>query len=102
MDKPPLVLVVEDEQLILGPIQDALEEGGFGFEAVSSGEQAGKLLERYRRQHHIRQCGDRVHGNIEQACRNTNEISGEPQMQDLPLAVWQNFVLGNDTTAQDE
>jgi CheY-like chemotaxis protein len=40
-----LVLVVEDEQLVLDVIADALLEGGFQTEAASSGDEAIRLLD---------------------------------------------------------
>lgn len=39
-----MVLVVEDEPMIQSLVQEALEDGGFQVEAVSSGEDAAKLL----------------------------------------------------------
>ena len=39
-----VVLVVEDEPMIQSLVQEALEDGGFQVEAVSSGEDAAKLL----------------------------------------------------------
>ena len=47
-----IVLVIEDDRLVQGMIEEALEEGGFKTEATSSGEEAVTLLqaqhERYR------------------------------------------------------
>jgi DNA-binding response OmpR family regulator len=41
-----VILVVEDDQLIQGMMQDALSEGGFEARITPSGEEALQLLER--------------------------------------------------------
>ena len=41
----PAVLVVEDDALVQGMIDEALSEGGFGPRIVSSGEEAIRLLQ---------------------------------------------------------
>jgi DNA-binding response OmpR family regulator len=40
----PAILVVEDDHLIQGMVEDALAEGGFEVATVGSGEEAIKLL----------------------------------------------------------
>ncbi len=40
----PLILVVEDDQLLQGLIEEALKEAGFEVEMISSGEEAVTLL----------------------------------------------------------
>jgi len=40
----PTILVVEDDQLIQGLVEDALAEGGFEVTSVGSGEEAVRLL----------------------------------------------------------
>ena len=40
----PIILVVEDDQLIQGLIEEALNEGGFDTAIVASGEEALSLL----------------------------------------------------------
>jgi DNA-binding response OmpR family regulator len=40
----PLILVIEDEYAIQGIVEDALDEGGFETEIVSSGEEALTLF----------------------------------------------------------
>ncbi len=44
MEEPPVVLVVEDEELIQNILKDALDSGGFGVVLASVGEEAIKLL----------------------------------------------------------
>lgn len=44
MDELPLVLVVEDEYALQGVVEDALTEGGFATDIVSSGEEALTLF----------------------------------------------------------
>lgn len=46
MLEAPAVLVVEDEYLVVAPIEEALKEAGFDPSIVSSGEEAMALLER--------------------------------------------------------
>lgn len=41
----PTVLVVEDDPLLQGVVEDALEEGGFKFAMVGSAEEAVALLQ---------------------------------------------------------
>jgi len=40
-----VVLVVEDDQLVQGVVEDCLSEGGFGVVIASSGENAVELLD---------------------------------------------------------
>ena len=40
-----LILVVDDEELVLQLVQDALEDAGFGTQAAMTGEEAVSLLE---------------------------------------------------------
>ena len=40
----PTILVVEDDQLVQGLVEDALAEGGFEVALVGSGEEAARLL----------------------------------------------------------
>lgn len=40
MQSPPIVLVVEDDQLIQSVVEEALKEGGFEIDLVSSAKQA--------------------------------------------------------------
>jgi CheY-like chemotaxis protein len=44
LDDVVVILVVEDDELIQGVIEDALTEGGFDIALASSGEQAVELL----------------------------------------------------------
>jgi DNA-binding response OmpR family regulator len=44
VSEAPLVLIVEDENLLLREVEDALTDGGFAVETVSSGEEALSLL----------------------------------------------------------
>lgn len=45
MQELPVVLVVEDDQLIQGMVEEVLTEGGFESFSASSGEEAVSLLE---------------------------------------------------------
>lgn len=45
MQDLPVILVVEDDQLIQGMVEEALTEGGFDSVIASSGEQAVALFE---------------------------------------------------------
>lgn len=45
MENQVVILVVEDDQLIQGVIEEALTDGGFEIALVSSGEQAIDLLD---------------------------------------------------------
>lgn len=45
MQELPVVLVVEDDQLIRGMVEEVLTEGGFESFSASSGEEAVSLLE---------------------------------------------------------
>ena len=44
MSELPLILVIEDEYALQGVVEDALTEGGFETEIVSSGEEALTLF----------------------------------------------------------
>ncbi|KYH01912.1 response regulator [Bradyrhizobium sp. DOA1] len=44
MPEGPAVLVVEDEYLLIAPLEDALKDAGFETAFVSSGEEAAVLL----------------------------------------------------------
>ena len=44
MSELPTILVVEDDQLIQGFVEDALSEGGFEVAFAASGEEAATLL----------------------------------------------------------
>ena len=45
MEDVPVILVIEDDQLIQGVVEEALTEGGFEIAIASSGENAVKMLE---------------------------------------------------------
>ena len=45
MEHPPVVLVIEDDQLIQNVVEEALTEGGYETVIASSGENAVKLLD---------------------------------------------------------
>jgi DNA-binding response OmpR family regulator len=45
MEDVPVILVIEDDQLIQGVVEEALREGGFEIAIASSGENAVKMLE---------------------------------------------------------
>jgi DNA-binding response OmpR family regulator len=45
MEDVPVILVIEDDQLIQGVVEEALTEGGFEIVVASSGEDAVKMLE---------------------------------------------------------
>jgi DNA-binding response OmpR family regulator len=45
LDDVVVILVVEDDELIQGVVEDALTEGGFEIALASSGEQAIELLD---------------------------------------------------------
>jgi DNA-binding response OmpR family regulator len=45
MEDAPVILVIEDDQLIQGVVEEALTEGGFEIGIASSGENAVKMLE---------------------------------------------------------
>ncbi len=45
MEQVPVVLVVEDDELLQGVVKDALSEGGFDFMTCASGEQAVTVLQ---------------------------------------------------------
>ena len=44
MDELPVILVIEDEDLIQSVIEEALAEGGFATDVVASGEEALNLF----------------------------------------------------------
>ena len=44
MNEPPVILVIEDEYPIQGIVEDALTEGGFAADILSSGEEALTLF----------------------------------------------------------
>lgn len=44
MDELPVILVVEDEDLIQSVVEEALAEGGFAIDVVASGEEALNLF----------------------------------------------------------
>ncbi|MCG2631056.1 response regulator [Bradyrhizobium sp. WYCCWR 13023] len=44
MEQMPIVLVVEDDELLQGVVKDALSEGGFDFMTCASGEDAVTVL----------------------------------------------------------
>jgi DNA-binding response OmpR family regulator len=44
MDELPVILVIEDENLIQSVIEEALAEGGFATDVVASGEEALNLF----------------------------------------------------------
>jgi DNA-binding response OmpR family regulator len=45
MEDVPVILIIEDDQLIQGVVEEALREGGFEIAIASSGENAVKMLE---------------------------------------------------------
>ena len=45
MEDVPVILVIEDDQLIQSVVEEALKEGGFEIAIASSGENAVKLLD---------------------------------------------------------
>ena len=45
MEDVPTILVIEDDQLIQGVVEEALAEGGFETVTASSGEDAVKMLD---------------------------------------------------------
>ena len=45
MEDVPVILVIEDDQLIQGVVEEALAEGGFEIVIASSGEDAVKMLD---------------------------------------------------------
>ena len=45
MEDVPVILVIEDDQLIQGVVEEALAEGGFETVIASSGEDAVKMLD---------------------------------------------------------
>ena len=45
LGRPPIILVVEDDHLIQGIVEDALADGGFEMAIAISGERAVELLD---------------------------------------------------------
>jgi CheY-like chemotaxis protein len=61
MEELLMILVVEDDQIIQGIVEEALRDGGFATAIASSGEQARELLtaNRYYRAGNRRKSGPR-------------------------------------------
>ena len=75
----PIILVVEDEPLIQGLIEEALSDGGFNTAIVASGEEALTLLNGHKDKYRALVTDISLDGKIEgwEVARHAREIDPE-------------------------
>jgi CheY-like chemotaxis protein len=75
----PIILVVEDEPLIQGLIEEALSDGGFNTAIVASGEEALTLLNGHKDKYRALVTDISLSGKIEgwEVARHVREIDPE-------------------------
>jgi DNA-binding response OmpR family regulator len=75
----PIILVVEDEPLIQGLIEEALSDGGFNTAIVASGEEALTLLNGHKDKYRALVTDISLSGKIEgwEVARHAREIDPE-------------------------